>query len=534
MIIDAHHLNEAAEIHASIAIIGAGAAGITLALELAERFQDVLLLESGATHLEKETQNLYDGKLQGRTYEHLQSCRLRFLGGSTNHWGGQCPQLDPIDFERLPDRPYSGWPFGFATLAPFYNRACRYCEIDAFNEDLPNLDATIDKLLEGSEFRLNELLLEGSGLQLTEFRYSPPTRFGERYLSQLSSSDRIKLYLNANVTDIATNDSKRAIQSLEVRTLNGRTLTVTASAFILCCGGIENARILLNCTRQCANGLGNQHDLVGRFFMDHISANGAIVPQIEIYGLGAFDKNKGGIRHRVGLMNSAETVRQPGRRGCSLTMYSLHDVEIAMRSPAYGAVQDIMEYAKRGSLAPLGKSACAALGEPQAIAQVLYYRLRARFGPLAVQKIAVELEGEQSPNPASRVTLSDEVDALGMRHAVLNWQIDAVDGRNLYQTAMELARCVGGAGLGRMYVDLDPVDPLSNIGGCCHHIGTTRMHEDSRQGVVDQHCAVHGLSNFYIAGSSVFPTSGRANPTITLVALAIRLADHLKLTVKTS
>ena len=132
------------------------------------------------------------------------------------------------------------------------------------------------------------------------------------------------------------------------------------------------------------------------------------------------------------------------------------------------------------------------------------------------------------------MTLNDEVDALGMRRAVLNWQIDPVDGENRYQTAMELARCVGAAGLGRMYLDLDPVDPLSNIGCCSHHIGTTRMHEDPRQGVVDQHCAVHGLSNFYIAGSSVFPTSGRANPTITLVALAIRLADHLKLTVKTS
>ena len=150
--------------------------------------------------------------------------------------------LDPIDFERLPDRPYSGWPFGFATLVPFYNRAYRYCEIDTFNQDLPHADATVRKLFEGPE------------LQLTEFHYSPPTRFGERYRLQLGSSDRIRVYLNANVTGIAANDSKRAIQSLDVRTLNGRKLTVTAAAFVLCCGGIENARILLNCTRDFANG----------------------------------------------------------------------------------------------------------------------------------------------------------------------------------------------------------------------------------------------------------------------------------------
>jgi choline dehydrogenase-like flavoprotein len=488
MIIDARRLNEAGEIRASIAIIGAGAAGITLALELAERFQDVLLLESGGTHLEKETQDLYDGKLRGHPYQDLQLGRLRFLGGSTNHWMGQCPRLDPLR-----------------------------------------------KLLEGSEFHLNGLALEGSGLQLTEFRYSPPTRFGERYLSLLSSSDRIMLYLNANVTDITTNDSRGAIRSLEVRTLNDRKLTVTAAAFILCCGGIENARILLNCTRQIASGLGNQHDLVGRFFMDHITASGTIVPQTEIYDLGAFDQNKSTMRHRVGLMNSGETVRQPGRRGCSLTMFPIQFAESAMRSRAYEAVQHIAQYAKRGSLAPdFGESACTALGEPRAIAQALYYRLRTRLGRVPVREIIVAMEGEQSPNPASRVTISGEVDALGMRRAVLNWQIDPVDAGNLYQTAMELARCVGGAGLGRMYVDMDPIDLLSNIEWCSHHIGTTRMHEDPRQGVVDPHCAVHGLSNFYIAGSSVFPTSGRANPTITIVALAIRLADHLKLTLKTS
>jgi choline dehydrogenase-like flavoprotein len=542
MIIDARHLSKPADIRAGIAIIGGGPAGITLALELAEQFNDVLLLESGATEFEEETQSLYDGKLLGHIQPDLRSSRLRFLGGSTNHWGGQCARLDPIDFEHLPDRPYSGWPFGFATLAPFYDRACRYCEIEAFNGDLTHVDAMIGRLLEGSEFQLTESILQGSGLQLTEFRYSP-TRFGERYLSQLSSSDRIKLYLNANVTDIAANESKRAIQSLEVRTLNGHKLTLTAAAFILCCGGIENARILLNCTREFANGLGNQNDLVGRFFMDHLSASGVIVPPSGIRGLGPFeffplDRHKSAMRYRAGLINSAETVRQRDRRGCSLIMLPVYDVDEvtarAMQSPAYRAFEQIMHYAGRGSLAPdFGEYACAALGGPRSIARVLYHRLSTWLRPYAVQRIKVDIEGEQSPNPASRVTLSDEVDALGMRRAVVNWQIEPVDGRNLYQTAMELARCVGGAGLGRMFVNLDPDNELSNIVAVRHHMGTTRMHEDPRQGVVDQHCAVHGLTNFYIAGSSVFPTSGRANPTITIVALAIRLADHLKLRVKT-
>src|SRR5215813_10449848 len=232
MFIDARQLTEITNIFGTIAIIGGGAAGITLAIELSEQFKDVLVLESGATAFEKETQDLYAGSLRGHSQPNLRTSRLRFLGGTTNHWYGQCALLDPIDFERLPDRPYSGWPFGLDTLVPFYNRAYRYCEIDAFNRSIPDANA-----------------IEGAELQLTEFRYSPPTRFGERYRSQLRSSDRVKVYLNANVTGIVANDSKRAIQSLDVQTLNGRKLTVSAAAFVLCCGGIENARILLNCTR---------------------------------------------------------------------------------------------------------------------------------------------------------------------------------------------------------------------------------------------------------------------------------------------
>jgi choline dehydrogenase-like flavoprotein len=182
----------------------------------------------------------------------------------------------------------------------------------------------------------------------------------------------------------------------------------------------------------------------------------------------------------------------------------------------------------------IGQHGCDALAEPQAIARGLYHHLSKRFRTAAVKAIVVQVEGEQSPNRASRVFLDDEVDALGMRRANLNWQIDPLDSSNLYRTAMELARCVGAAGVGRMVVNLEPGGELSKISTCWHHMGTTRMHDDPQQGVVDRHCAVHGLSNFYIAGSSVFPTGGRANPTITIVALAIRLADHLKLTVKLS
>src|SRR5262245_5193985 len=398
MIIDGRQMSELTDISGSIAIIGAGAAGITLAIELADHFKDVLVLESGTTVYEEETQDLNCGKVLGHTQPDLRTSRLRFLGGTTNHWYGRCAPLDPIDFERLPDRPYSGWPFGFTTLVPFYNRAYRYCQIDTLKQGIPNVYTTMRKLFQGSE------------LQLTEFRYSPPTLFGEEYRSMLDSSDRIKVYLIANFTNIGANEAKRAIQFLAVRSLNGRMLTVTAKAFVLCCGGIENARILLNCTSDFATGLGNQHNLVGRFFMDHLLATaGFIVPQIEIYDLGPFDLHNSSLH---ALMNSAETVQQSGRRGCCLFMEPIYDIlkDVETVPPSYQAIRQIVQYAKRGSLTPdFGKLGCAALEEPQAIARALYHRLSLRATG-AVQSIRVSVQGEQSPNPASRVTLSDDID----------------------------------------------------------------------------------------------------------------------------
>src|SRR5262249_18269985 len=203
--------------------------------ELAQKFKHVLVFESGATSYEEDTQSLYDGKLLGHKQPSLRISRLRFLGGSSNHWIGRCAPLDPVDFERLHDRPYSGWPFDLSALDSFYHRRYQYCEIDTIKQKSRNGDPVIRRLLECSKLRL------------TKYRYSPPTKFGERFRGELNSSDRIKVYLNANVINIVAMQSKQAILSLDVRTLNGRKITAMATAFILCCGGTENARILLNC-----------------------------------------------------------------------------------------------------------------------------------------------------------------------------------------------------------------------------------------------------------------------------------------------
>ena len=161
MIVDAREIEQGAEIHGAIAIIGGGAAGITLAIELAQQFKDVLLLESGGVEFEPDTQSLYDGPLLGHDSTALDSSRLRFLGGTTNHWEGQCAPFDAEDFERTADRPYSGWPLKLDDLTPFYQRAYRYCELGVYRST-----SGIPKRVESAARQM----VESPELELTEFR----------------------------------------------------------------------------------------------------------------------------------------------------------------------------------------------------------------------------------------------------------------------------------------------------------------------------------------------------------------------------
>jgi choline dehydrogenase-like flavoprotein len=527
MIIDSRDLSST-EIRGSIAIIGAGAAGITLAIELTKHFKDVLLLESGGLDFEQETQNLYDGRVIGQGKTDVETSRLRYLGGTTNHWTGLCAPLDALDFERIEGRPYSGWPFKLDELVPFYVRAYPYCQIVGYQKTpsvLEGAKSTAQKIADSSEF------------QLAEFRQSPPTRFGEQYRPNLKSSDRIKLYLHANVTDISVSSNGKAISSLDVRTLNGRRFKVTARAFILCCGGIENPRILLNCTTFFPTGIGNTSDLVGRFFMDNPATPvGNIIPRDSNFDLGVMNcAPEGSSRVMVVFKNSAEISTQRGRRGASLFLFPVfsNTAEIlkVRSSPSFEAIREIVQDIKRAHIPKdFANKSCIALRDPIAVAKGAYYRLIRPLRDKTHKTIAifVRIETAQLPNPDSRVTLSNEVDALGMKRVILEWRISDGDRNNLYQTALAFARGVGASGFGRMALDIEPNVDLSKVSTTCHHLGTTRMHDDSRQGVVDQNCQVHGLDNLYIAGSSVFPTGIRVNPTLTIVALAIRLADHLK------
>jgi len=514
MIEDARDLEAGTRIETDIAIIGGGAAGITLAMELAGSGLDICLLESGGLEYEKDTQALYAGKNIARWYFDLDKCRLRYFGGSTNHWGGWCRPLAPIDFEARDWVPHSGWPIVRADLDPWYERAQPVIEAGPFK-------------YESAEFwggQFGETIPDFPlGLITTQFfQYSPPTRFGSRYREDISATRNVRAVLHANVVEIESNEAAGEVTGLRVACLDGKGFRVRARACVLAAGGIENARMLLASNRYRPAGLGNDHDLVGRFFMEHphvplmahIACNRpAALPSLYTQHL----YYEGTPVHAVlvptesllrdeRLLSAGFTIGVMANyvQGAALPQDEEHTREV------FRVIQDLTPAPAAGEQAGVGQD-----GWPPADA----------IGAHLVMGGACE----QIPNPDSRVTLGMERDALGMQRAQLSWRLGQRDVDSLHSVMHALGREFGAMGIARLRPFLAENEgwPVEVRGGN-HHMGTTRMANHPGHGVVDANCKVHGIANLYVAGSSVFPTCGAANPTLTIVALALRLADHLR------
>src|SRR5690606_13224807 len=232
--------------------------------------------ESGGLEPDADTQDLYQGDVIGRPYYPLDVTRLRHFGGSTNHWVGWCTPLDASDFEPKPWLPHSGWPFPRSELEPHYERAQRVCELGPYVYD--------DRLWDRFEVEAPDL--NPRRLAFCFLQQSPPTRFGEVYRAELAQADDVTVLLHANVTDIRTNDAAAIVEHAVIRTLDGKAGRITARGFVVACGGIENARLLLAANRDIAPaGLGNRNGLVGRSFMEHLELVSAIVASEDPYGL---------------------------------------------------------------------------------------------------------------------------------------------------------------------------------------------------------------------------------------------------------
>jgi len=499
-----------------ICIIGAGAAGITLARALRDSQLKICLLESGGLEADAETQSLYAGDIVGLPYYPLDSARLRYFGGTTGHWGGACWPLEQNEFEQRDWVPYSGWPISRKDLDAYYVKAQQTCEVGPFNYDPQYWSSEADRPM---------LPLEDSRVVTRIYQNSnPPTRFGTRYRQDIESADNISAILFANVTDIAQDKLNQAIDKVTVKTLTGNTFDVKANVFVIAVGGLENPRLLL------LNDIGNQNDLVGRFFMEHIGLPASTLLlrkkiDTDFYQRAPID----GTDIRAGLALKTDVLAKER----ILNSWSGFDLQ---RSPAIKLAYDwdaIKEPLSEGQL-------------PDRFTYYVKDMLR-NLRDLYADKwdsddewvtIPVHNHSEQAPNPLSRVTLGDEVDRLGQRKIRFDWRVTDLDRQSIRRAQEIIAAEVGKSNLGRTQIlvpaekniweDPKRASDVTFPNGSWHHMGTTRMHTDPKQGVVDADCLVHGTRNLYIAGSSVFPTCGFENPTLTIVAMTYRLADHLR------
>ncbi|MDT8322137.1 MAG: GMC family oxidoreductase [Xanthomonadales bacterium] len=462
-----------------LAIIGAGPAGITIARSLVGRGLRIALLEAGG--LEPPTAEelaLYDGDVVGLPYPLLAS-RQRFFGGTSNHWGGWCRPLDASDFEQREWFGVTAWPLSRSDLDPWYRQAHDVVQITTEDYDM------------SSNTHRNAILNPAPDDDFRDlgFRFSPPTRFGTVYREQLAKANEVDVLLHATVVDLEHDG--HVVAAAQVATLDGQRFRINAKVFIVATGGIEVARLLLHTAHDQQPALGNQSGLLGRYFMEHFGYTpGFLMTRAEM----KYQRHEGTDDAQLMpvLAPSPRLMKEERLNNCCFMLTATEpDPEWppeALQAP--------------GIATSLGNSA---------------WRYR------------VTMINEPTPNRNSRVSLSNQTDELGMRRLVLDWQILERDLEAIERVVARLALWLGRRGLGRLQFSR-PISPetTERFSGGMHHMGTARMSRRAQNGVVDENCKVHGVDNLYVAGSAIFPTVGFSNPTLTITALALRLASHLR------
>lgn len=528
MLIDLEKSNNDVLLEAEVCIVGAGAAGVALARDLMNAGRDVCLLEGGGMDYEEITQSLFAGKNVGMEYYDLDHSRLRFFGGTTNIWGGRSVPLDPIDFEKRDWVPHSGWPITLDDLQDYYRIAHDSLELGEYDYE-PGM---------WEKLHLSPIDFNPEEITTRFWRFDDlAERFNSRRSDDLINADNVRIVLHANTIGLQATENASGITHLDAQTMQGRKLQVKARHFVLACGAIENARLLLASNSVEASGIGNQYDQLGRYFMEHPHGRVAHIETRDPAAFWALYRKRypesgvpvapalvmpPSLQQRLGVLNSAATFK-------------------LQKDPSNGATLGKRAYLNiKHSLSPTrsGRRLWQTWRGSQDWLQRHVSMPLLRFG-VKVNRMGLYLmaRAEQAPNPDSRVRLSAEKDALGCQRADLDWRLSALDKETMLQFGKTLEREFDRLGLGKVttYEWLEdgtpdwPVDAsVGNhpIGGY-HHMGTTRMSTSARNGIVDANCTVHGYHNLHIAGSSVFTTGGWANPTLTLLALTHRLGDHL-------
>lgn len=544
MILNARNAEVTKDLRPIICIVGAGAAGITLACELDGAGVSVLLVDAGEIDVGKEiSQDPYEGSSEG-AHATPRFFRRRGFGGTTAIWGGRCVPYDPIDFEPREFVRGSGWPIGYEEVAQHYPKAMDYCDAGAFEFDAKTAFTKPGETIPG--------MTAADGIQTDGIeRYSLPTNFGKRYGAQLAASENVRVLGPAQVTRLVRDAVSDRIAAIECATEEGAaSFRIEAQHFVLATGGIETARLLL------ASDVGNSHDNVGRYYTCHIeNFVGTLRPRRPGTAF-HFEKTRDGVYGRRKLSFEPQLQRQERLLNTSFRLHYPNVADASHRSAVLSAV-----YLARRTLIPeyrriLQYGVGEAVRTSSAWAHVRNVTVGlpqlARFGvdwtrrrilakrklpyvlvPNADGSFVLEFNAEQTPMRESRITLSDSKDGYGVPRVHIAWKLAEDDIESLCRGYRHLRQSLEADGSATLEFNdaalRETIAASVPLGG--HHIGTTRMAATPDLGVVDRNAAVFDAPNLFIASSSVFPTSSHANPTLTIVAMAIRLAGHLRTTV---
>lgn len=469
-------------------ICGSGPSGISLALSLAKTGKKIVLLEGGDDQITQESQSLYNAETVASGFNQifeysLSATRARALGGTSNFWAGRCKPFTSYDFEGELNGEFPGWPISYEEIQKYLEPAMSILDLDIQKgfTDYYNAGKSSDYFIPDT------------------FQASPPTRFASKYRTFLESTPNLDVFVNANVTYIHSSNEGQ-IEQVSVKDFEDTASTpVRAKNFIIAMGAVENARILLISNDVFSSGIGNDHDLVGRCFMEHYNVDmGEFVPNEEYW-----------VDRKYASFYTADALLKEKNIGAG----NLHLSYLGERGSSQGGraaplrylIQDLScKYNLSDSLQWLLDHTCPGMG-------------------------IVTTLTEQTPNKNSRIVLTNKLDALGMKTIKLHWDMNAYDANTIRKQAIFLAKDIAKWKMGRVKLPdyiVDETLPIQ-LFGHAHHTGTTRMAAEKEHGVVDVNSKVFGTKNLYVAGPSVFSTGGGNNPTMPGIQLALRLADHL-------
>lgn len=484
MLVDARKIAAKETLEGDICIIGGGAAGLSMARTFKDSPHRVILLESGGLEFSEKNQALYAGKTEGVATDYLTVTRLRYLGGTTNHWVGYCSVYDEEELLPVRGMEHTGWPIRSSELDEYYKKTATLFNIPFRNMRAETFEPETERRFSSPQMRLRVWQIK-------------PLRFREAFQSMLEESKNIRVLLNANAVNIQSNKDGGSITHVDARTFGGPVFRVKCTYYVLACGGIENPRMLLLSNSVHTNGLGNQHDLVGRYFMDHM--------QFKV-GLGLLDK---------------EIIKYPA-------LYSQHTQQNDVLRYGFTFRHAVREREEIRNHNFRLERIIAKTQANNAPTQWLDFNRSPAGGRYVLTQLVANVE--QTPNPESRITLNQERDALGLNRTTLRWQFLPGDKENFFRAFRLLVSEWGATKRARIRLSQDWLDapwPYGNAWFGRHASGTTRMDNDPKKGVVDVNSKVHGIANLFVAGSSVFPNQSWQTPTFTISALSIRLAEHL-------